>query len=307
MLDANTFRDNNIIQFLNHNFINLKINAETEYGQQLFDNYSGNAYPMILFLDNNKNEIDRFYGYYDSEEFLLKLNNILKGVNTFPNLLKQYESGNNSPEIIFHLASKYADRGEDSLAVILYTNVITSNNVSIEMFLESKYFIASNLLWKDGDITLKTYINAGTLRLQWVRLWALKKEKTLRNFLRLFLSGDISKNKAIKKLKQKIKLNPNPTLKYLLARQYHRAKKFSEAIKLLQSPHPFAPINVERIRLLADSNFHLQNFSQATIHFKHYLEVALTSGEKRRAQDWIERTDWMRVQNKNKDNKKIKH
>ena len=91
MLDANTFQDNNIIQFLNHNFVNLKINAETEYGQKLFDNYSGSAYPMILFLDINKNESDFYTLYtnkfentifmYLSEDDVTKLNDISLNYN----------------------------------------------------------------------------------------------------------------------------------------------------------------------------------------------------------------------------------
>ena len=58
MLDANTFSNQNVAQKLNENFINIKIDAETKYGQQLFANFSGTGYPLILFLDSDKSEID---------------------------------------------------------------------------------------------------------------------------------------------------------------------------------------------------------------------------------------------------------
>ena len=73
MLDANTFSNKKVSQYLNENFINLKIDAETNYGNSLFTEYNGMGYPLLLFLDENKNEIDRLYGFLDANTFLQKL------------------------------------------------------------------------------------------------------------------------------------------------------------------------------------------------------------------------------------------
>ena len=159
MLDANTFTDKNVSKYLNQNFINLKIDAETEYGRKLFDDYNGTGFPLLLFLDSNKNELERFYGYFEAEIFLEKITNIKNGYNTFPVLQAQYDSGDNSAETMSILASKYAERGNDSLAAQLYQNVIISKNVSSRMFLEAKFFI-SKLKLKDGlTQELENYIN----------------------------------------------------------------------------------------------------------------------------------------------------
>ena len=159
LLDVNTFSQNEVSNFLNKNFINFKIDAETKAGENLFSNYSGNAYPLILFLDENQKELDRFYGFYEPEDFLKKLNAILKGKNTFPNLLKEYQSGNKSSETISKLAKKYANRGEDSTAVSLYQLLLQSKNVSYDMYHEAKYFIASQKLWVEGADTLQIYLD----------------------------------------------------------------------------------------------------------------------------------------------------
>ena len=159
MLDANTFTDKNVSKYLNQNFINLKIDAETEYGRKLFDDYNGTGFPLLLFLDSNKNELERFYGYFEAKLFLEKITNIKNGYNTFPVLQAQYDSGDNSAETMSILASKYAERGNDSLAAQLYQNVIISKNVSSRMFLEAKFFI-SKLKLKDGlTEELENYIN----------------------------------------------------------------------------------------------------------------------------------------------------
>ena len=159
MLDANTFTNQNVAQTLNENFINIKIDAETKYGKQLFADLSGNGYPLIVFLDSDKNEIDRFYGYYDAGEFANKLDDILKGENIFPDLLKRYEMGDNSAETMSKLAKKYSDRGKDSLAISLYKLVIDSKNVSLDMFHEAKYFINTKLLWAGKIESMEAYLN----------------------------------------------------------------------------------------------------------------------------------------------------
>ena len=158
MLDANTFTNHNVAKTLNENFINIKVDAETEYGQQLFTDFSGTGYPLILFLDSDKNEIDRFYGYYEADKFSSKLADILKGENVFPNLLNRYKMGDNSAETMSQLAKKYADRGEDSLALSLYNLVIDSKDVSLDMFHEAKYFINTKLLWGGKLKSMENYL-----------------------------------------------------------------------------------------------------------------------------------------------------
>ena len=158
MLDANTFSNNGVIQFINQNLINIKIDAETEYGSALFAEFEGTGFPLLLFIDENRNEVDRFYGFYEPTPFLDKVKSIVKGENTFPSLLKQYNLGDNSAETMSLLAKKYADRGDDSLAIALYENVLKSKNVSSEMFHEAKYFIIAKNLWLQGPDGMLKYL-----------------------------------------------------------------------------------------------------------------------------------------------------
>lgn len=158
LLDVNTFNTNNVSDFLNKNFINLKIDAETKIGQKLFSEFSGTAYPLILFLDKDKKELDRFYGFYEPEDFLNKIKLILEGKYTFPNLLKQFEAGDQSSETLSKLAKKYADRGENDKAINLYQLLLQSKNVSFEAYHESKYYIVSQKLWTEGVDPLKIYL-----------------------------------------------------------------------------------------------------------------------------------------------------
>ena len=158
MLDVNTFSNLKVINFLNKEFINLKIDAESKYGMKLFSELSGTGYPMIMLMDSKKNEIDRFYGYYEPEQFIAKITNILQG-DSFPNLIQKFNAGDNSSETMALLARKYAIREMDSLALALYKKVLTTKNVSYNTYHESNYFINLKLLDSQGYGPLENYIN----------------------------------------------------------------------------------------------------------------------------------------------------
>jgi len=143
MLDAKTYSDTDLINLAKENFISLKIDAESKTGQKLFNQFRGTGFPLIIFLDNNGKEIDRFYGYKPAYEFSIKLENILNGKNTFTYFLSEYEKGNYSAEILKPLADKYREKGDSNIALSLYSQLLEGGNISKDDFIESKYYIAS--------------------------------------------------------------------------------------------------------------------------------------------------------------------
>ena len=153
MLDAKTYSNTDLINLAKENFVNLKINAESENGQKLFDEFKGTGYPLIVFLDSNGNELDRFYGYKPPYEFSIKMKNILDGKNTFTYFLTEFEKGNHSSEILKPLADKYREKGEDDIALSLYLQLLNEGNIAKDDFVESKYYIAS-LSLKQNNIKL---------------------------------------------------------------------------------------------------------------------------------------------------------
>ena len=158
LLDSDTFTNEEVIQYVDNNFIPIKINAESEYGMPLYEKFKGTGYPMIIFLDKEKNEIDRFYGFYPPNDFILKLNNILSGDHTFPDLLTKYKLGDNSSSTIFELAKKYFSRGEYDDALQLYEKVLENKDLSYNMFHETNYSIGMIKLKNNESNNLEKYI-----------------------------------------------------------------------------------------------------------------------------------------------------
>ena len=159
MLEASTFKDKEIINLAKNNFINLKINAETQYGIPLFNRFNGTGYPLILFLDSNGNELDRISGYLPDYEFRIKMQNILNGKNTFTYYLDEYNKNNHSSEILFALANKYKEKNEVDKAISLYKQLLNSSNVSKSDYDNSKYSLAILSIQKNNTALILEYLN----------------------------------------------------------------------------------------------------------------------------------------------------
>ena len=156
MLDASTFTDKDVINLANEHFINFKINAETNYGRELFNQFNGAGYPLIVFLDQDGIEIDRFAGYMPAYEFINKMNDVLSGENILSSYLEQYNQGNHTAELVKKLADKYKDKGEYKVALRYYQELAKTANLSLSDFNVAKYHIASlSLKENNADLIIK--------------------------------------------------------------------------------------------------------------------------------------------------------
>ena len=130
-------------------------------------------------------------------------------------------------------------------------------------------------------------------RLQWVRAWALGRPEAQREHLRRFLDGDSNPARDALAFQRWIREDASDrTLPYLLGRLLMRVDDPQDAVTVLESgPHPFPPIESERLRLIAEATARLTPAS-AIRAYELWRDAALTSGERARAEDWIARLRW---------------
>lgn len=146
---------------------------------------------------------------------------------------------------------------------------------------------------------LDLHVNLNSERLQWVRLWALQQEPALRLPLLDFLRNKRSPVSTVLLLEQAMQTHlGDKTFGYLIGRQLVQVEAYTEALPYFEASagHPFAPIEAERRRLLADCLWHLQRLEESEAAYRSYAEVAPTSGERQLAQDWLQRLDWKKKQ-----------
>lgn len=69
-LDANTFKDKTVGDYFNEKFISIKIDMEKGEGKDLMKRYQVTAFPTLLLLDPQGNEVKRMMGAMDSAKLL---------------------------------------------------------------------------------------------------------------------------------------------------------------------------------------------------------------------------------------------
>ncbi|MFC4687365.1 thioredoxin family protein [Epilithonimonas pallida] len=110
LMEKNVFTDENVADFYNKNFINVRIDMEKGEGKELAMKYGVRSYPTFLFLNAEGEIVGKELGYIKSEEFLElgKKNNNPQLVNT--NLKDEFLKGKLDPAGLLNFISLYASK-----------------------------------------------------------------------------------------------------------------------------------------------------------------------------------------------------
>jgi tetratricopeptide (TPR) repeat protein len=124
VLDARTYSDANVAAFVNEKLISIKIDAEKGEGIEIAKRYDVQAFPTILVIKSNGDEIDRVLGFVEAGPFLNTMKEYVNGVNTFGLLKAQLESDPSDPDLTYKLSKKYLDRYEQIAATEHFRRLI---------------------------------------------------------------------------------------------------------------------------------------------------------------------------------------
>ena len=106
-LEANVYTDKKVGKYMNKQFINVKIDAESQEAD-LVKQAGIESYPTLVYYNSNGEEIMRFEGYRDVEDFLLEAEEAL-AESKLPSLIslqKAYNAGERSPELLGNYLKK---------------------------------------------------------------------------------------------------------------------------------------------------------------------------------------------------------
>lgn len=114
---ATTFKDGDVGEYFNKNFVNVKIDAEEGEGITFRKKYPVNAFPTLFFIDAKGELIHQAVGAQDVKG-LLKLGEFALGkVDYSREYATEYENGNREPELIFNYVQALNKSNKPSLAV----------------------------------------------------------------------------------------------------------------------------------------------------------------------------------------------
>lgn len=116
-----TFTDRDVIK-LSLDFVFVKLNAKKD--SVLVSEHGINAYPTVILLESDGEEIDRIVGYAPPREFLKTVKSYLKGEGTLVDLERKLEADPSNVELLFRVGEKYQDRSKYREALMHYQNTI---------------------------------------------------------------------------------------------------------------------------------------------------------------------------------------
>lgn len=100
-----------------------------------------NAYPSLVLIDKNGEEIDRISGYEPPDELIKTVSNYQKGIGTLADLLNQAKDKQDRV-LYMQIAEKYKYRGGDTAAESWYQKVTTAGDPLDSLSGESRMAVA---------------------------------------------------------------------------------------------------------------------------------------------------------------------
>ena len=163
-LDAETLSDSRVVQFSNSNFISLKLKPwENDEHAKIFNQYMGQSIPLIIFLNNKGEEVDRILGFYKADEYLKMITDIYNGIDTYLSLKSQYQSDNKNLSVLSKLSTKCKLNPEPDFCEEVYSNIATTRDgFKDNILFNADWFFAKNKLEEDEpNLMIKLIENHG--------------------------------------------------------------------------------------------------------------------------------------------------
>ena len=104
-----------------------------------------------MFVDKEGNEIDRIVGFKPPQEYLAEMTRIRNGVNTYPDLLRQWDEDPLNAEVLASLAMKVEGMGGLEAAVGYWEELFKLDNVDSKMRATANYKMASYMAQQQND------------------------------------------------------------------------------------------------------------------------------------------------------------
>ena len=159
------FRTKDFADFIDTNYVALKLDGDTEQGRKLRNQYLVPGYPTIIFFTPEGEEIDRIVGFSgNKDEYFQLIKDYTNGKNTLKDLITQARNDPQNAQLHFDIASKFSDRGDDEKALQYYEKVLEmETDHHSEIYLDAEYNVADSKVFIQDDPTfLQRYVKKCT-------------------------------------------------------------------------------------------------------------------------------------------------
>jgi len=149
------FVDEKVIEFFNSEMVLAKFNADED--TTLARSYHVSAFPTMVMVDKEGNEIDRVVGFLDAEKLIKKLRDYAQGIGTLDDKLSQAKGiADSLRQMGFEIADKYKYRGLKDEAMDWFERIIDLGDPVDSLSGEARMAIA-DMYRRDKDY-MKTLV-----------------------------------------------------------------------------------------------------------------------------------------------------
>ena len=163
-LDKHIFKDSTISSFINDKYICLRINGGKGNGPEILEKFKiRKAYPTVLFLYSDGNEIDRIVGLFSKDDYYKTIKDYSEKKNTLSDLLTKFKAEKNKAALALKIGNKYSDRGQYDIAIKYYEKVVESDQYKNDewawFYLGNSYYRVRKLIEAKEAITKSVELN----------------------------------------------------------------------------------------------------------------------------------------------------
>ncbi len=123
---ATVFTEDKVGQFMNDNFINVKMDMEKGEGPTLSNTFDVSAYPTLLFIDEQGKLIQKEVGAYPTEQFIKAAQTALGKVDNTSALDKMFKNGKRDGDFLVKYV-KALNRGSKPTQKIVNDYLLTAD------------------------------------------------------------------------------------------------------------------------------------------------------------------------------------
>ena len=141
-LAKNIFTQEKVGDYFNKNFVNVKMDMEKGEGIVLNKKYGVQAYPTLLFIDSNGNEVQKLLGGMKAEELITGAKTALDPSLRISALTEKYNNGNRDYDFLITYLKGLKREGDRDKMQNVSREIIAKTSLSEYMNKEQFYIIS---------------------------------------------------------------------------------------------------------------------------------------------------------------------
>ncbi|MBK9151184.1 MAG: thioredoxin family protein [Saprospiraceae bacterium] len=117
MMAKNVFTQQQVGDFFNQNFVNLKLDMEEADGITFGHKYPVSAYPTLFFIDGDGKVIKTVRGAQQADGLIALGKSAMQGVDRSPDFAKKYDAGDRDYDLVLGYVKALNQAGKPSLKI----------------------------------------------------------------------------------------------------------------------------------------------------------------------------------------------